>query len=310
MTRFVVNRIIQGLISLAIITVVIFALTSLLGDPVAQLLPPNYTQNEYDQLSAALGYDDPVIVQFGNFVSGLLRGDLGESSSTSRPVLDVLMARLPVTGMLALASVVLGYSAAVLVGFLAGFSRSRPLEVFTTILASLGTAMPAFAVGIILIVVFAVKLQLVPAGGWGSLSQVVLPIATLSIWMFASTVRVARSTMQERSSEQFVTLARTKGLGANRTFFRHAFRPSLPPVISYAAVLAGTLFSGAVVTETLFGIPGIGALAAQAVRDRDQPLVIGVVMLSSLIFILLNMSSDVLAAVLDPRVRLQGALDE
>ena len=307
MLRYIALRVIQGVISLTIITIVTFALTRLLGDPVIQLLPPTYTPQEYTRLEAALGYDKPVIVQFGVFASGLLSGDLGESIRLSRPVTQVLAERFPVTAMLAVLAVAIGYSLALFIGFVAGYSHSRSLRALTTALASVGTAMPAFAVGIILIIIFAVGLRLFPAGGWGSWSHVALPAATLSIWIFASTIRIAASTMQERAEEQYNTLTKTKGLLASRIFFRHAFRPSLPPVITYGAVLAGSLFSGAVVTEQLFAIPGVGSLAVQAVQDRDQPVVIGIVMLSAVVFILLNLLSDIVSAALDPRIRLLGA---
>lgn len=306
MHRYVVIRTLHGVVSLGIITVVIFVLTRLLGDPVVQLLPPTYTQQEYDQLASVLGYDQPILSQFGQFVAGLVQGDLGQSVTLSSPVVDILAVRLPITAMLAATAILLGYTSALLLGFVAGFSRSRWLESIVTLLATLGLAVPSFAMGIILIVVFAVMLGILPAGGWGTWSQVVLPVATLSIWMFAGTARVARSTMQENIHQEFITLARTKGLAAPTLFLRHAVRPSLPPVVSYSAVLAGTLFSGAVVTETLFSIPGLGSLAVQAVRDRDQPLVVGIVMLSAVIFILLNLLSDLLGAALDPRVQLQG----
>lgn len=304
MLRYIAIRALQGVVSLAIITVVTFSLTRFLGDPVIQLLPPTYTPAEYNRLEAALGYDKPIIVQFSTFVSDLLRGNLGQSIRLSRPVTEILAERFPVTAILAILAVAIGYTLALLLGFAAGYSRSRGLRAMTTMLASVGTAMPAFAVGIILIIIFAVGLRLFPAGGWGSWSQVVLPVLTLSIWIFASTVRIARSTMQERAEELYITLAKTKGLSAGRIFFRHAFRPSLPPVITYGAVLAGALFSGAVVTEQLFAIPGLGNLAVQSVQDRDQPVVIGVVMLSATVFILLNLLSDILSAALDPRIRL------
>ncbi|WP_150461370.1 ABC transporter permease [Nesterenkonia ebinurensis] len=307
MLKYLLHRLLQGAISLGIITVIIFMLTRLLGDPVVQLLPPTYTPEEYDRLASALGYDQPVHIQFMDFLGGLVRGDLGTSITRSEPVVDVLASRIPVTLYLAVSSLLLGFGSALILGFVAAYSRSRFLDSLTTLLATLGMAVPSFAVGILLVVTFSIGLGMFPAGGWGTGAHAVLPVATLTIWMFSNVARIARSTMQERSAQQYVTLAQTKGLSAPHVLLRHAARPSMPPVISYGAVLAGTLFSGTVVTEVLFGIPGLGALAVDAVSNRDQPLVIGIVMLSAVIFIALNLISDVLTAILDPRVRLGGS---
>lgn len=306
MVRYILKRLGQGLLSLAIITLVIFLLTRLLGDPILRLLPQTYTQAEYDALEKALGYDQTAWVQFLNFLGDLIRGDLGNSIVMSQPVTEVLAARLPVTGTLTLISVTIGLALALLVGFAAAYGGSRMLDSTATFLATLGSSIPSFAIGLMLIVVFAVWMGAFPAGGWGTWDQMVLPVITLTVWMFANTVRIARSAMQERVNQQYVTLARTKGLSSSYVLLRHAVRPSLPPVVSYAAVLAGSLFSGAMVTETLFGIPGIGSLAVEAVNNRDQPLVIGIVMISALIFILLNLVADIVSAFLDPRVRLEG----
>lgn len=307
MGRYVLIRCTQGVVSLTVITVVIFLITRMIGDPLLQLLPPTHTQEEYDQLAHTLGYDQPLWNQFLTFIGGVLRGDLGDSLTRSRPVLEILGERWPVTAVLAFAALAIGYVLAILVGFAAAFSRSKVLDSLTTVLATIGIAVPTFAVGIVLIVIFASVLRVVPAGGWGTLSQAYLPIATLSIWVFAGVVRLARSSMQEHTSDLHVSLAQLKGLSPAAVFFRHAVRPSLPPVVSYAAILGGTLFSGTVITETLFGIPGLGALAVEAVENRDQPLVIGVVMLSAVVFIVFNLATDIAAAVLDPRIRIHGA---
>lgn len=307
MIHFLMRRVAQGLISLGLITVIIFLLTRLLGDPVVQMLPPTYTPEEYKALSSSLGYDQPIHIQFFEFLRGLVTGDLGDSITQSKPVVGVLASRIPVTLYLAVSALVLGFGTALVLGFAVAYARSRFLDSLTTLVATLGMAIPSFAVGILLVVTFSIKLGMLPAGGWGTVAHAVLPIATLTIWMFSNVVRIARSSMQERSAQQFVTLARTKGLTSAHVLLRHASRPSLPPVISYGAVLAGTLFSGTVVTEVLFSIPGLGALAVDAVSNRDQPLVIGIVMLSAVIFISLNLVSDILTAILDPRVRLGGS---
>lgn len=308
MIPFLIRRVGQGLISLGLITVIIFLLTRLLGDPVVQMLPPTYTSEDYNALSSSLGYDQPIHIQFIEFLRGLVTGDLGDSITQSKPVVDVLASRIPVTLYLAVSALVLGFGTALVIGFAVAYSGSRFLDSLTTLVATLGMAIPSFAVGILLVVTFSIKLGMLPAGGWGTVAHTVLPIATLTIWMFSNVVRIARSSMQERSAQQFVTLARTKGLTSAHVLLRHASRPSLPPVISYGAVLAGTLFSGTVVTEVLFSIPGLGALAVDAVSNRDQPLVIGIVMFSAVIFISLNLVSDILTAILDPRVRLGSSV--
>lgn len=306
MFRYTVIRLGQGLITVCLVTVIIFLLVHATGNPVRGLLPAEYTQADYDALSKALGYDRPLAVQFTSFVGNALHGDFGTSTTYSQSVLSVIAARLPVTLTLAGLAIAIGGTAAVLVGFVAGFSGSRTLETAVTFVATLGIAVPPFAVGILLIVIFAITLKVVPSGGWGELDQLALPVATLALTVFAGLARIARSSMQEQVQSEFVTLARTKGLSAPWIFFRHAARPSLPPVVGYGAILAGSLFSGATVTEAVFGIPGLGTLAVDAVRDRDQALVIGVVLFTTMVFVLFNVASDLLTAAVDPRVRLNS----
>jgi peptide/nickel transport system permease protein len=289
---------------MVIVAVVIFLLAHAIGNPVAQLLPPGYTPVEYQALSHSLGYDRPLIEQFAKFVANSVTGNLGTSTTFSEPVVDVLAARVPVTAVLAIAALAVGLTIGVLGGFVAGFTRARALDSILTVLATVGLATPAFAVGMVLILIFAVTMHVLPAGGWGDPAQIVLPVCVLSFWTFASVARVARATMRERASSEYVALARTKGLSATGVFVRHALRPSIAPVASYSAVLAVNLFSGAVVTEALFGIPGVGSAAVQAVKNRDQPLVIGVVLFVALVFVVLNLVADLLTMVVDPRIRL------
>jgi peptide/nickel transport system permease protein len=304
--KYVVRRIVEGVLSLALVGILVFAMVSLLGDPVAQLLPPNYSQEEYDTLRHALGYDQPTLVRFADFSLQLLRGDLGSSISYQEPVSAVIFNRLPVTLTLTLLAMLIGYTLAVVSGFVAGFMKKTWLGSAVTFVATLGMATPSFAIGIFLIVIFAISLRILPAGGWGTMSELILPVVTLSIWVYAGIARVARSSMQERATSAYITLARTRGMSEPAIFLGHAFRVSLPPTVTYGAVLAGSLLSGAVVTESLFGIPGLGSLAVDAVRDRDQPLVIGVVLFAALAFIVLNLLSDLAVALLDPRIRLEG----
>ena len=306
MLKYVARRIFEGVLSLALVGILVFAMVSLLGDPVAQLLPPNYSQEEYDTLRRALGYDQPTLVRFADFSLQLLRGDLGSSISYQEPVSAVIFNRLPVTLTLTLLAMLIGYTLAVVSGFVAGFMKKTWLGSAVTFVATLGMATPSFAIGIFLIVIFAISLRILPAGGWGTMSELILPVVTLSIWVYAGIARVARSSMQERATSAYITLARTRGMSEPAIFLGHAFRVSLPPTVTYGAVLAGSLLSGAVVTESLFGIPGLGSLAVDAVRDRDQPLVIGVVLFAALAFIVLNLLSDLAVALLDPRIRLEG----
>ncbi|GGJ40385.1 glutathione ABC transporter permease [Paenarthrobacter histidinolovorans] len=309
MLKFIGIRVLRGIVTMALVTLVIFVLTHMIGSPVLQLLPPNYTQADFDTLNTALGYDRPLYEQFASFIGRLLRGDLGNSTSFSQPVAAVIGSRLPITLTLAGLALAFGGILALLSGFIAGFTGSRAGEAIVTFIATLGLAVPPFAVGIILIVIFAVNLRILPSGGWGQANQMILPALTLSLAVYAGVARVARSSMRERAGMEFVVLARTKGLTPSQIFFNHTVRPSLPPVISYFAVLAGSLFSGAVVTEAVFGIPGLGTLAVQSVETRDQNLVIGIVLFSAFLFVFLNVVADLVAAALDPRIKLSGGAE-
>lgn len=304
MVRYLAKRLCYGVISLALVACIVFGLTRMLGDPVLQLLPPEHTPQEYQALRSALGYDRPLATQFFDYLGSLVTGDLGTSTTYQQPVLQLIIGRLPVTATLAVLALAIGYTAAVFVGFVGGFRASRGWERAVTISATLGAAFPTFATGITLIVLFGVTLRWLPAGGWGGPEHYVLPVATLALWSYAGVARVARSSMQSTMDARFLALATAKGLSRPALFISHAVRPSMPPVVSYSTVVAGTLFSGAVIVERLFSIPGLGSLAVSGIENRDIPLAIGVVLFSAAVFILLNLLSDLVVALLNPQVRL------
>lgn len=301
--RYVSRRVGEGVVSIVIIAVLIFFLSNVLGDPVRLLLPSTHTHAEYLALREAMGYNEPVFARLGKFLVALATGDFGTSTTYQQPVTEVIIQRLPVTVTLMVLALFIGGTVAILLGSYSGFSEARGITVFVSLSSALGLAIPIFAMGMILIIVFAIVLGALPVGGWGSWLQVVLPATTLSIWVYASIARLARSSAADIRTSLFVTLAETKGLSRWRVFAAHVLRPSLSPVISYIAWLAGVLLSGAVLVETLFGIPGLGSLAVQAVKARDQQLVVGIVIFSGAAFVLLNILGDFLIALLDPRVR-------
>lgn len=304
--RYAVHRVLEAIVSLLLIAVLVFFLATVIGDPVLQLLPPTYSEEEYQALRKALGYDQPALVRFGAFLLDIAQGNLGNSVTYQRPVIEVIASRLPVTLTLATLAMAIGFLLAVSTGFAAGYARRRRWDDLITTFSTFGVAIPNFAVGLLAIIVFAVVLKWLPAGGWGGVAELVLPVAVLSFYVWAIVVRIARSAMRDQSASAFVELARSKGLSESKIFFSHTVRPSLPPVLTYASVIAGGLFSGAVVTETLFGVPGVGRLVVESVQSRDQPLVVGVVLFSAFVFVVLNLVSDLLTIVIDPRVKFDG----
>ncbi len=303
MTPFLVRRSGQGLLVLLLALTAVFFLVRLSGDPTLLYVPEDSTQQEIAQLRHAFGFDQPPWQQYARFVAGAVRGNFGNSIRYDRPALSMVFERLPQTAELAAVTLAIIIVAAVPLGVLAAVRRNSWWDTGSMLVAMVGQSMPSYWLGIMLILLFAVRLGWLPAAGRTDLSSVILPAVTLSTYSAARLARVVRSEMLDVLGSEFVRTAQAKGLSRMAVLGKHAMRNALIPVVTLLGLETGFLLGGAIIVETVFAWPGIGNLVIQAVNNRDYPVVQADAFLMAGIFVLANLGIDLLYGVLDPRVR-------
>jgi peptide/nickel transport system permease protein len=291
---------------LVAISMLSFAVLHLTGDPAIAILGPDATDEALARLRSELGLDRPLATQYWDFLTSALRGDFGDSTRFRQPAIELFVERLPATLELAAAALLLSLTIGGTVGVLAAVYRNSLLDRAIRATTLLGQAIPGFFLGIALIIVFAAQLRLLPAGGRGTLAHLILPAFTLGTYFAAITARFVRGAMLEVLGADFVRTARSKGLGEARVVLRHALRNSLIGVLTLVGLQIGSLLSGAVVVETVFSWPGVGRLAVQAIYTRDFPVVQVTIILSAVIFVVVNLLIDIAYSLVDPRIRLDG----
>jgi len=302
---YLLRRLAQSLIVLLGISVVVFVILHLTGDPTLLLLPPDASAEEIAKFRRAMGFDDPLYLQYWRFLRGALRGDFGNSLRHDEPALALVWQRMPAT--LELTAVALGVALllAIPAGIVSAVFRNTALDYVSTVLALVGQAMPTFWLGIMLILVFSVGLHLLPSSGRGGAANLVLPAVTLGLFTTARIMRLTRSGMLEVLGQDYVRTARAKGVGERRVVWKHALKNAGIPIVTIVGLELGTLLGGAVITETIFAWPGVGRLSVQAIYNRDYPLVQASVFVLASIFVLVNLVVDVLYTYLDPRIRIR-----
>jgi peptide/nickel transport system permease protein len=298
------QRLAWALAVLVGISLVVFLVVHLSGDPTALYLGPEGTQEDYAIMRAALGFDRPLPEQYGLFLARAVRGDFGRSLRHRQPTLPLVLERFPATAALAMAALVLAALLALPLGLLAAVRRGSLLDGGAMTLALAGQCMPTFWLGILLILVFAVNLRWVPVYGGEGAPTLVLPAVTLGVWAMARTARITRSSMLEVLNQDFLRTARAKGIGERAVILRHALRNGAIPIVTALGLELGHLLGGAVITEAVFAYPGIGRLAVEAVVNKDVPLIQAVVFTVAAVLLLLNIFIDLAYTALDPRVRL------
>jgi peptide/nickel transport system permease protein len=303
MAAFLLRRIAGAIWVLAGVSIVVFIIVHLTGDPAAVMLPPESTPAEVAAFSHEEGFDRPLIVQFGTFALGALHGDLGQSLRHDEPALGLALERLPATVELALAAFVLVAIVAIPAGVVSAARPRGTISAAVRVVALVGQSAPTYWIGLMLILVFGVRLGWLPVSGIGDLSHLVLPAVTLGFFSMAKVMRLTRTALLDVLASDYLRTARAKGLAPLTVLVGHALRNAWIPIVTQLGIELGTLLSGAIITETVFAWPGIGRLAVQAVYDRDVPVVEAVVLLAATIFTLVNVLVDVLYAALDPRVR-------
>ena len=316
MTRFAVRRLLQMIPVLFFVSVIIFVLINLVpGDAARLFLGEEAPPDALAALRHELGLDRPLYVQYLRWVGGMLRGDFGHSFKDNRKVLTTVLQKVPVTGELTIAALAIAWTIAIPAGVVAAWRRRTAVDYSASAAALTGLSIPNFWLGIMLIYLFAVHLRWLPASGFVPLGQdpalnlktIVMPAFVLGIVLAAVVMRQLRSSMLEVLSADYVRTANAKGLGERVVLVRHALRNAVIPVITVMGIQMGTLFGGAVITETIFALPGLGRLTVESIYGRDYPMLEGVVMFSAFAVLAVNLAVDIVYSLIDPRIKLAGS---
>jgi peptide/nickel transport system permease protein len=302
--RFLVVRLLQGLLVAWGVSTLVFLLLRLSGDPTLLMVPPGAPADAIERLRHQLGFDQPLPVQYVSFLGGLLHGDVGASLTQSRPALQIVLERFPATLRLAGAALVLAVFVALPAGVASAVFRGSWLERFSLLLALLGQAVPPFWLGLMLILFLSVRVPLLPSSGADSWRHLILPAVTLASLSMAGITRMTRLAFLEELDREYVRTARAKGAARGRIVVVHLLRNAAIPILTLVSLDVANLLGGAVVTETIFAWPGVGRLAIEAIQARDYPVVQAVVLVGTGAFILSSIVADLLYSVVDPRIRL------
>ena len=316
MTGIIVSRLLSALPIMAIVSLITFAMIHLIpGDPAAAIAGLSATPEQIANIRHDLGLDQPLMTQMVRWYANLLHGDLGRSLLLGQPVVEATMFRLPVTIALSLYALVITLVIGLVSGVLAALRQNTWVDQAAMMFAMIGISLPNFYLGLLMIILFGVDLGWLPTGGYiaftedplGWLATSTMPAVSLALLLAGLLARITRSTMLEVLRQDYIRTARAKGLPRRLVVVKHALSNALIPIVTVIGIIVSLLISGAVVTETLFSIPGVGQLLTQAVLNRDYPMVQGGLLIVTALLVLVNIGVDVIYAFLDPRVRYDGA---
>ena len=305
MRRYIIRRLGYSVVSLVLLSLTIFFFVRVTGDPAVLLVEPGASKADLDQIRQQFGLDRPLFIQYGHFISALVRGDFGQSFYYRTPVLELYLSRLPNSLMLAAAAMALSLLIGIPSGILAAVRVNGWWDRVGKIFALLGLSLPSFWVGLVMILFFSVYLGWLPSSGAGTLSHLIMPAFALGWFFAAAHMRMTRSSMLEVMGSEYVKLARLKGLPERMVITKHAFKNALIPVLTLAGINLVIMVNVAVVVETVFAWPGIGRLLYEGVAFRDFPVVQATVLLGGVMIVVVNLLVDILYAVIDPRIRLE-----
>ncbi len=312
MASYLLKRTIVLILTLLFVSLVIFAVLMVIpGDPAQIILGIHATPETLQKLRAQMGLDRPVTAQYLHYMKNLVLGDLGRSITYEVPISSLILSRLQVTIPLAILSMIFAILLSIPLGIYSSLHRNRIGDYGVMVFSQIGLAVPAFWAGILLILLFAVTLQWLPAGGFSSwqthpmkaLQSLLLPAFSLGFVRAAVLTRMTRSSMLEVLGEDYIRTARSKGLSKRRVVYKHAFRNAIIPVVTVIGLQAGDLLAGAIIIENVFHLPGVGRLVFEAIGQRDLPVIQGVVLLIAMIIVVINFLIDVAYRYLDPRIR-------
>ncbi len=305
MTAFIIQRALTSVLVVLGVSVVTFFLTFLSGDPAELMLPTGATPEQMAAFRREWGFDDPLYVQYGRFLSRALQGDLGVSLRHGQPALPLIAERLPATFQLTVTAMLLAIALAIPLGVVSATHRGGPIDLAAMGVALAGQAVPNFWLAIMMILLFAVSLGWLPTSGRGGPEHVVLPAVAIAINLMALLTRLVRSTMLEVLGEDYVRTAEAKGLTENVVRRRHILRNAMLPVVTTIGLLTGGLLSGAVLTESVFALNGVGSFIKDAIFYKDYPGLMGFILIFALVYVLVNLAVDISYSLIDPRVRVR-----
>lgn len=303
MKRYVLRQLAQLVVVVIGISILSFGILYILGDPVLLLLPQNAGKEEYERYHRLLGLDKPLYVQYWKFASKAVQGDFGKSWYADTPAFRLVLERMPPTLYLTSAGLVTALLIALPLGILAALKRHSFLDNLCTTIAVAGQAVPIFWLGIMMIIIFAVRLKALPASGYGTWQHFLMPAFCLGAFLAPITMRLVRSGVVEVMNMEFIKTARAKGVAERMVVIKHAFRNACIPVITVLGLQFGQLLGGAIVTETVFAWPGVATLAVDSIRNQDFPVVQCSVVLLALLIVSINFLVDMIVALIDPRIR-------
>lgn len=303
MLRYLALRIAQSFVTVLLVTMIIFVIIRLIGDPTQLMLPPEATEADRELLRQQMGLSDPVIVQYGRYLLGLLHGDMGMSYRFSMPALDVVLGRIGPTLLLTSTSLAIGILVGVPLGIASAVRPNSWIDLVAKAIALFGQAAPPFFFGLIFILLFSVGLRWLPTSGYGGPEYLILPSIALGWYSAAGLMRLTRSNMSEVLTTEYVRMARIKGVPERVVIYKHALKNASLPVLTFASLQFGILMGGAVSIESVFAWPGMGTLILDSISNLDYSVVQAAVTLSALLFTLINLAVDLLYAAIDPRIR-------
>jgi peptide/nickel transport system permease protein len=302
-SRFLLERLFYSIFVLLGLSLIVFTLTRLSGDPVALMLPIDATADDETTMRAYLGLDKPLPLQYVDFVTRAISGDFGTSVRHRQPAMEMILERMPATLQLTAAAFTMALLIAVPLGILSALYPNSWLDRISVLMALFGQAVPTFLLGIVFILLFAVQLRWLPSSGRGGIEYLILPALTLGPYSAAVINRLLRANLREVLHKDYIRTAQAKGFSRRYILFRHALKNASIPVVTVMGLQIASLMSGSVVTETVFAYPGAGLLLVQALGNRDFPVVQAFVIAIGVIVILINLLLDVLYVYLDPRIR-------
>jgi len=305
MSTYVFRRLIQGFLTFLGVSGLVFVMGHLTGDPIRLMVPETATREQREEVRKRLGLDRPVLVQYGIFLGNLAHGDLGRSYLQRQEVSDLVFGRMPATLELALVSMLISIVISIPLGVFVALKRNTPWDLLGSALALIGQAMPNFWFGMVLIVIFSVELKWLPISGRGTFAQLVLPAVTLAMASVGYFTRLMRSCMLDVLGQDYMRTARSKGATERTIVMRHGLKNALIPVVTMVGMQFGNVLTGAFIIEMVFAWPGIGRLGVNSLFERDFPVIQGVIILSSVVFVLSNLLVDILYSILDPRISLE-----
>lgn len=305
MTRFILKRLLETVVVLYLALTAVFVMVRLSGDPILLMVPTDATPEYVEEFRAQMGFNRPLIVQYGAFIAGAVRGDFGQSLRQTAGALSLVIDRIPASLLLTAVAISMALLVSIPIGILSAFNRGRATDKLGTMGAVLAQSIPNFWLGLMLILVFSVFFRWLPTGGMGTWKHLILPAITLAAYSAARITRLTRSSMIEVLQTDYIRTGRAKGLSEAKILWKHALKNAAIPIITITGLQIGVIFGGAVITETIFSWPGLGRLVIQSIYFRDYPTVQASIFVIAGMICLINLIVDILYAVVNPEIRLQ-----